>query len=168
MAFMGTRMKRIFTAALAAAVLAVSGGALAAVPGPHVSLHLSGVLVQGGKTAEKAVEKVSLKRGDRVRWTIVAENDGTKPALRLAPMDRVPQGMTFLAGSASSAVPAAVEYTLDGRTWSPRPTVKVTQPNGKVQTKPADPASYRAVRWVFARPLAAHERASVSFETRVL
>jgi len=165
---MGTRMKALFAAVLAVAVLGISGTALAAVNGPHVSLHLSGAVVQSGHAAEKPVEKTSLKRGDIVRWTIVAENDGTKPALHLAPMDRVPQGMTFLAGSAASAAPAAVQYTLDGRAWSPRPTVKVTLKNGKVETKPADPASYRAVRWVFARPLAAHERASVSFETRVL
>lgn len=161
-------MRALLSAAFTVAVVGMSSVASAAAPKPHVTLHLSGVLVQNGKATATPVDRASLKRGDVVLWTIVAENDGSKPALRVSPTDQVPNGMTFVAGSAKSAVPAATQYTLDGRTWSPRPMVKVTQKNGQVVSQPADPASYHAVRWVLARPLAPHQRASVSFETRVL
>ena len=134
---------------------------------PHVALHLSGDLISvvDGKTIAKPVADVVLKKGDLVRYTIVATNEGGAPAIALKPADSIPKQSAYVAGSASGAG-GSVEFSLDNKHWSARPTVTVQTAHGPV-TRAADPSTYVAIRWVVAHPLAPKHHVAYSYEVRV-
>ena len=135
---------------------------------PAVKLQLSGDLlaVSGGKAVATPVEKSVLKHGDVVRYTILATNSGAKPAVALSTVGPVPQRMEYVGGSASHAAGASVDYSLDGKTFSPQPTVTVNTSRGPVQ-KPASPDQYVAIRWTALKPLAPKARLRYTYEVRV-
>jgi uncharacterized repeat protein (TIGR01451 family) len=134
---------------------------------PQVSLRLSAFLLQVNGTHSSAVPLGDrpVQAGDRVRFVIEASNKGTSPALNLTPMDPIPAHMTYVPGSAKDGS-AAVQFTIDGKTWSARPMVSLRSAKGVVR-KPADPSLYKAIRWVTRKPLAANSTFTYSFEARV-
>lgn len=137
---------------------------------PLVSLKLAGFLVQkatDGKEQLTPVEKTVLKPGEIVRYEIDALNAGDSAASKLAPVAHIPANTTFVAGTASAAAAATIEYSLDGgKTWSLRPMVTVQTPTGPVQ-KPADPATYNAVKWISTGSLAPKSTVAYLYEVRV-
>jgi len=141
--------------------------AAAAAGAPDVQLQFSGIALVSTRDGivRKPLSSVILHAGDAVRFTIVALNRGDEPALALAPTGPVQPRFAYVAGSAN-APGASVTYSIDGRTFSPSPTVVVNTGTG-AQRRAADPATYRAIRWQLARPLAPHEKATFSYEVRV-
>ena len=137
-------------------------------PHPAVKLQLSGTLVaiSDGKTVETPVDKAILKRGDLVRYSIVAVNAGGKAAVALSTIGPVPQRTQYVGGSASQPAGATMEFSLDGKTFSAHPTIVVNTPRGPVQ-KPAPPEQYVAIRWTADKALAPKGRARYSYEVRV-
>lgn len=152
---------------LSAAWPALSAGTPAP-PRPAVKLQLTGDLlaIADGKTLATPVEKSVLKRGDVVRYTIVAVNAGSKPAVALSTIGPVPQRLEYIAGSASRSAGAAVEFSLDGKSFSAQPTVTVNTSRGPVE-KPANPDQYVAVRWTALHPLAPKAHVRYTYEARV-
>ncbi|HVA27567.1 MAG TPA: hypothetical protein VNF68_05275 [Candidatus Baltobacteraceae bacterium] len=134
---------------------------------PHVALiiHQALVVTQAGKAKVEAVPKAGAKRGQVLRYTIIAKNTGAAPAFDLAPLGKVPANTVFVAGSAAPRT--AVEYSLDGHAFSPKPMKKIVAANGKVTYVPADPATYVAVQWHNAHPLKAHATQLFSYEVRI-
>lgn len=148
-----------------AVVLATAATALAK---PNVQLHLSGVLVTrtaDGHVTTTPIEKVTPKKGELYRYTVVASNVGTDPALKLVTRENMPNGTAFVAGSASKVTGVAIEYSLDGKVWSARPLITVNTPKGLVR-RPADPSAYAAVRWI-APKVAPKSALTFTYEVRV-
>jgi uncharacterized repeat protein (TIGR01451 family) len=138
---------------------------------PNVQLHLVAEAVghdaSGAKTLDPIAAGEALKPGEIVHYDIIASNAGSEPALKLAPVGRIPAGMAYEAGSASTAAAFVVEFSLDGgKTWSKAPTVKVSTSSGVVEKK-ADPATYTTVRWIMQKPLAPKASVTYSYEVRV-
>jgi uncharacterized repeat protein (TIGR01451 family) len=149
----------VFCAALTSAALAAA---------PNVALTLSGVALvrqSDGSFKEAALSDVTLKAGDKVRYSVVAFNKGDAPAVALVPSDPVPARMEYVGNSATTAG-GTPEFTLDGKTWSAHPTVVVKTPKGPV-TKPAPLSDYKAIRWVMTTPLPPKASAKFAFEARV-
>jgi len=157
-------LRRIVPALIACSSLSPVAAAAGA---PNVQLQFSGVALVNTRdgVVRKPLSSVVLHTGDEVRFTIVALNRGDEPALAFSPTGPVQPRFAFVAGTASAAG-ASVKYSVDGRTFSASPTVTVATANGP-QSRPADPATYRAVRWLLAKPLAPHEKATFSYEVRV-
>ena len=136
---------------------------------PVIALHLTGVLIAkqaDGRTVQIPVAKAVLKKNDLVRYTIAAVNRGTSAALRLVTVGPVPKGTSYVGGSASPAPQTVLEYSLDGKTWSVRPTVAVKTPQGLVR-RPAPASAYVAVRWRTSRALAPKAVFHYFYEVRV-
>ena len=135
---------------------------------PAVKLQLSGDLltVSDGKTIATPIEKAVLKKGDLVRYTIVALNAGGKPAASLSTVGPVPQRTAYVASSASHPSNASIAFSLDGKSFSAQPMVTVNTPSGPVQ-KPALPEQYVAVRWIAQRALAPKQSLRYTYEDRV-
>jgi uncharacterized repeat protein (TIGR01451 family) len=136
---------------------------------PDVVLHLSGATVQKTASGEKLTPldpNVKLKAGEIVRWTLVASNKGSDPALHLMPSDKIPAGTAYIAGTASAVGGSAQFSTDDGKTWSSKPMTIVQTPTGPV-TKPADPSSYTNIRWIADKPLAPKGSVRFQYEVRV-
>jgi uncharacterized repeat protein (TIGR01451 family) len=141
--------------------------AAAAATKPNVELHLSGsiVSVTNSTTTYLPIDR-PLKAGETVRYTIVADNSGTAPAVGLVPMARVPERSVFVrVAPAASAV--RVEYTLDGKEWSAQPTILVKNPDGTTHRVPAPLTMYKAVRWVVPGALAAKHSLTFAYEVQV-
>lgn len=153
---------------LLSAGLTAFAGQHESAPHPAVKLRLSGDLlaIADGKTVATPVEKAVLKKGDLVRYTIVASNAGGKPAVALSTIGPVPQRTQYVDGSASQGAGALVEYSLDGKTFSARPTITVNTSRGPV-SKPAPPDEYVAIRWTSQRPLSPKHVERFSYEVRV-
>jgi len=153
------------SAALTAAVFCCS---IAAQARPNVKLVLSSsaVVFHDGKPSVVPLPPEGIKRGERLRYTIVASNSGDRAALQFEPVGHIPAGAAFVTNSAFSSIDASVEYTLDGITWSARPTTSVKEPNGRIVKKLADPSNYRAVRWTVTQ-LGVRQTATFSYEVHV-
>ncbi|GAC1312709.1 MAG: hypothetical protein NVSMB19_26880 [Vulcanimicrobiaceae bacterium] len=150
------------------AAFAVTGAAAYAKPIVH--LTLDGQIVRRdakGVETHQPVAGVALEPGATVRYAIVATNAGSDAAKRLTPVAKIPAGTRYEAGSATASRPQRIEFSLDGgKTWATSPTVRVQTPTGIVEMK-ADPARYTTVRWISDASLAAHAKATYTYEVRV-
>ncbi|PAX57106.1 DUF11 domain-containing protein [Brunnivagina elsteri] len=93
--------------------------------------------------------QVSVQPGDVLRYTISGENISDKQVKNLTVNQPIPKGMEFVLKSAVGDVKsnAKVTYSIDaGRSFVENPTVKVTLPNGKVETKAAPASAYTHIR----------------------
>jgi len=156
-------LKTLLTTALGAAAFALC--AIAADARPHVDLHLAGAVVENGHASRTAIEHTVLKAGDLVHFTVSATNSGDAPARKFQPQALIPAHTTYVPGSAHGAQ-GAVEFSLDGKTWSPKPVLQTKTPGGII-SKPADPSLYRAIRWTGSRGLAPKKTAIFSYDVRV-
>jgi len=93
--------------------------------------------------------QATVQPGDVLRYTISGENISDKQVKNLTINQPIPQGMEFVLKSTIGDIKSntKVTYSIDnGRSFVENPTVKVTLPNGKVETKPAPASSYTHLR----------------------
>ena len=142
--------------------------AMASAAPPKVALSLSGAVITmvRDKTVASPLAGKPVKRGETIRYTILAKNIGSQPALALVPKGKVPTNTEFLR---VLNVPKGtrVEYTLDGTAWSPKPMITVMGKDGKPHRAAAPPALFHGVRWIVEGPLPAHQMLSFPYEVRV-
>lgn len=155
--------KRAFTAL--GFLLCITG--TIALAKPQVSLHLSAILIQdsAGHPVNEPLGDRKITAGARVRFVLQAHNAGDANALHFMPMDPIPPHMSYVVGSAHDGN-ATVEFSLDGRTFSPHPAIRAKTAKGWI-SKPADPSMYRAIRWVTHVPLPANHTFTYSYEAQV-
>jgi uncharacterized repeat protein (TIGR01451 family) len=100
-------------------------------------------------------DKVKVKSGDVLRFTVTGKNQGNKAAEKFAITQPVPRGTVFVLNSAQASTAAAVTYSLDqGKSFTANPMVKVTLPDGRVEEKPAPAEAYTNIRWNVGAALA--------------
>jgi len=160
---------RLLARSVFVCLAAIALSATAAFARPDVTLHLTGATVVKTAQGEKLVPvdpNVKLKTGEVVRWTIVGTNKGSDPALHFEPSDKIPAGMAYIAGSATTTGGKPEFSTDQGKTWSSKPMVTVQTQTGPVE-KPADPSAYTNIRWMADKPLAPKGSARFSYEVRV-
>jgi uncharacterized repeat protein (TIGR01451 family) len=93
--------------------------------------------------------QASVQPGDVLRYTISGENLSNKPVKNLTINQPIPRGMEFVLKSAIGDIKSntIISYSIDGgRSFVENPTVKVTLPNGKVETKAAPANTYTHIR----------------------
>jgi uncharacterized repeat protein (TIGR01451 family) len=93
--------------------------------------------------------QVSVQPGDVLRYTVSGENISDKQVKNLIVNQPIPKGMEFVLKSAIADIKSntKITYSIDsGRSFVENPTVKVTLPNGKVETKAAPASAYTHVR----------------------
>ncbi len=158
---------RRFIAALTLLGAFASTGALA-LARPVVALKLTASIVHrdaDGSEKLSPATGVTLKPGDVVRYEIVATNTGDVAAQGVRPLDPVPAGTAYVAGSAGGS--GKVEFSLDhGKTWSAVPMVTVHTADGDKLVK-ADPATYTTVRWTLPAALKPGASAHFVFDVTV-
>jgi len=160
-------MKSLLRLALSMCAACILCGTLA-FSAPAVKLHLSGFMLStvNGREKETPVEKIALKKGDVVRYTILATNVGNTPAVNVKTIGPIPKFTQYVPGSASQLGGVAIEYTVDGKAWSLHPTVEVKTDRGTVK-KIAEPSQFTAIRWLDHRLLTSHATLKVAYEVRV-
>jgi uncharacterized repeat protein (TIGR01451 family) len=175
---MNKLMKKIgLRATVALAVVALCGVAAAGFAGgrpaantsarPEVKVELAGTVEREG--ASVALDKVeTVKPGEILDWHITSKNEGTGAARDYKTVGQIPEGTSFVAGSAAAENGSTVTYSIDGgKTFSTQPIIEQRQPDGTVKKVPAPVAMYTQVRYEWADGLAAGGRLNASYKVRV-
>jgi uncharacterized repeat protein (TIGR01451 family) len=114
--------------------------------------------------------KAVVQRGDTLRYVVSGINNGDRPVNNFTINQPIPKGMVYKLNSAkvNPNSQAKITYSVDGgRSFVENPTVKVTLPNGKVETKPAPAIAYTNIRWNFGTSLPAKTTVKGIYEVQV-
>ncbi|WGV25425.1 hypothetical protein [Halotia branconii] len=105
--------------------------------------------------------------GDVLRYTLSGENKSDRLIKNLTLNQPIPKGMVYVLRSANVTNNAKVTYSIDGgRSFVENPTIKVTLPNGKVETKPAPASAYTHIR-LLVPTVAAKTTVKATYQTQV-
>ncbi|MEH1875565.1 hypothetical protein [Nostoc sp.] len=125
---------------------------------------------QQGKQSQKwepLKGQVLVRPGDVLRYTLSGENKSDRPVKNLTLNQPIPKGMVYVLKSANAGNNATVIYSIDGgRSFVENPTVKVTLPDGKVETKPAPAIAYTNIRLQIPS-VAAKTTVKATYQTQV-
>lgn len=134
---------------------------------PEVKVKLSGSLKRNDESL--ALDKVSaVHPGEILDWTITSANEGDAPARQYKTIGQIPQGTSFVAGSAVAQYGATVSYSIDGgKSFAVEPTIEQKQADGTTKRTPAPASMYTQVRYEWSDPLAAGATLSASYKVRV-
>lgn len=99
------------------------------------------------KTWQPLKGQAVVQPGDVLRYTLSGENKSDRPVKNLTLNQPIPKGMVYVLKSTIATNDTKVTYSIDGgRSFVENPTVKVTLPDGKVETKPAPANVYTHIR----------------------
>lgn len=166
----------VFTSTPVFAELAQAGETLVQnILQPKVKLVL-GVQQKTTTTDAEGNEVVSWKKlegeaqvqpGDILRYSLNSENSGDKPAKNLVLTQPIPAQTAYVLDSAR-ANGATLTYSIDGgQTYTVKPTIEVTLPDGTVEQQPAPAESYTHVRWDYSESLAPLSSVRAVYEVAV-
>ena len=134
---------------------------------PEVKVRLAGSLKRNDESL--TLDKVSaVHPGEILDWTITSANEGSAPARQYKTIGQIPQGTSFVAGSAVAEYNASVSYSIDGgRNFASQPVIEEKQADGSTKQVPAPASMYTQVRFEWSDPLAAGSTLSASYKVRV-
>ncbi|HEV2880501.1 MAG TPA: hypothetical protein VGX24_04280 [Pyrinomonadaceae bacterium] len=134
---------------------------------PEVKVKLAGSLKRNDESL--ALDKVSaVHPGEILDWTITSANEGSAPARQYKTIGQIPQGTSFVAGSAVAEYNASVSYSIDGgKNFAAQPMIEEKQADGTTKRMPAPASLYTQVRYEWSDPLAAGSTLSASYKVRV-
>lgn len=99
------------------------------------------------KTWQPLKGQAVVQPGDVLRYTLISENKSDRPIKNLTLNQPIPKGMVYVLNSINVANDAKITYSIDGsRSFVENPTIKLTLPDGKVETKPAPAIAYTHIR----------------------
>jgi uncharacterized repeat protein (TIGR01451 family) len=164
-----TTLARIFASPLTAIAAAAQQPAMHAVAinRPLVKLSLTGAIERDSKTI--AVEKAGpVSPGEVVNFTMSSVNEGSAPAREYRAIGQIPQGASFVAGSALAENTIHISYSIDdGQQFSSSPMIDEKQADGTMKKVAAPVSMYTQVRFEWADPLAAGGKLIASYRVRV-
>jgi uncharacterized repeat protein (TIGR01451 family) len=112
--------------------------------------------------------KIPAQPGDRLRFTVLGSNEGSRSAKNFAVTQPIPRGTKFVLNSVEQSVAANVTYSIDqGKTFTANPVIKVKQPNGQEVTQPAPAEAYTHARWSFNQALQPATKITASYQVAV-
>ena len=151
----------------AAVGLARSRAARSAAGRPEVKVMLAGSVERGGERL--AVEKLETVRpGEVIDWQITSANEGNGAARGYTAVGQIPDGTSFVAGSAAAESGSTVTYSIDGgKTFSTQPVIEQRQADGTVKKVPAPVSMYTQVRYEWPDELAAGGKFAAAYKVRV-
>ncbi|HVF56312.1 MAG TPA: hypothetical protein VM934_09185 [Pyrinomonadaceae bacterium] len=134
---------------------------------PEVKVVLAGSVEREG--AQVALAKVNaVQPGEILQWQITSVNEGTGEARDYKATGHIPEGSSFVAGSAAGENGSSVTYSIDGgKTFSTLPIIEEKQPDGSTKPVPAPVSMYTEVRYEWSDSLAAGGKLSASYKVRV-
>ena len=134
---------------------------------PEVKVKLAGSLKRNDQNL--TLDKVSaVHPGEILDWTITSANEGNAPARQYKTIGQIPQGTSFVAGSAVAEYGASVSYSIDGgKNFAAQPLIEEKQADGTTKRMPAPASMYTQVRYEWSDPLAAGSTLSASYKVRV-
>ncbi|MEH2325195.1 MAG: hypothetical protein V7K32_16870 [Nostoc sp.] len=119
------------------------------------------------KTWQPLKGQAVVQPGDVLRYTLTGENKSDRAVKNLILNQPIPQKMMYVLKSTTITTNAKITYSIDGgKTFVENPTIKVTLPDGKVETKPAPATAYTNIRLQLPS-LAAKTLVKATYQTQV-
>lgn len=148
----------------AAALLAISGGALAqqgSIRLEHSAQQWELFTDASGVQQRQLVEAERVLPGEELLFTVTYTNVGDKAAENVTITNPIPEHMDYLTGSAGGEN-VTITFSVDGgRSFADARDLQVTDSQGR--TRPAVAQDYTHVRWVVAPELAPGAGGAVQF-----
>ena len=80
----------------------------------------------------------------------------------------MPVGTVYIENAATTGEGLAVAYSIDGgKTFSAKPMLVITEPDGSTRTVPAPVERYTTIQWNWDSSLAAGNQQAVSYQVQV-
>ncbi len=134
---------------------------------PVVKIFLTGFVERNSKQVSIA-NAGPVRPGEVVNFSLNSTNEGTSSAREYRAVGKVPQGTSFVAGSARGDRLTSVSYSIDGgQRFSSQPMIEEKQADGTVKQVAAPVSMYTQVRFEWADPLAAGNKLNASYQVRV-
>jgi uncharacterized repeat protein (TIGR01451 family) len=111
----------------------------------NVLVALQAFKVVTTATGTKLVATDAAQPGDTIEYQVTYSNKGATPARDVLATLPVPKG--GLAYLPDSAIPAAVQASLDGTTFAPLPLTRSVMRGGHQVTETVPVSEYRFLRW---------------------
>lgn len=126
---------------------------LAAMAQPNVKISIKAkkevTVVKDGKEQKKLVPASKFAPGDTIIYTISYNNAGNETATNAIIEDPIPEGTTYVTGSAAGAG-ADITFSIDkGKTYQ-KPSYllyEIKGAGGKTEKRVASPDEYTNIRW---------------------
>jgi len=145
---------------------------LTAIAKPLVSVSITAekeiTVTEKGKTVKKMIPADKIEAGDIIFYKINYVNSGDEPATDAVLNDPIPQGTSYLPGTAYGEA-ADVTFSIDGGKSFKKPsllTYEIKHKDGTVEKKAASSEEYTNIRWLISR-VPAGSRGTVGFQVRV-
>lgn len=119
-----------------------------------------------GNETFRAAENVS--PGEIIQYNIEHRNQSGQALSGFIVQGVVPQGTTYVSGSAIGPQGAGFEVLIEGENWQMEPAYKtIVNDDGAEERVPAAPADYVMVRWVLSDALPDAETVTGTYRVRV-
>lgn len=121
---------------------------------------------ENGEKVTRRVAAEEVEPGEIVIYTITFVNSGDEAASNVSIVDPIPQGMAYIAGSATRA--GELTFSIDGGKSYQAPTLltyEVTTADGKKERRTASPDQYTHLRWLVPT-IAVNETGTLSFQVK--
>lgn len=134
---------------------------------PLIRLLLAGAIERNSKTIPVDMAG-PVTPGEVVSFTLSSVNEGSAAAREYRAIGQIPQGTTFVAGSALGENASRVRYSIDGgQEFSSNPMIDEKQPDGTNKKVAAPISMYTQVSFEWADPLAVGGKLMASYQVRV-
>lgn len=160
-------IRKILITALAATLLLP----VAALAKPQVKIGITAekevVVTENGQSVTKRVPAAEATPGETIIYTLEVANNGDEPATNVVVNDPIPEGTSFLPGSASGD--GAPAFSIDGGKTYNKPsllTYEFTNPDGSKEQRVASPEKYTHIRWQIPQ-IAAGAKLELGFKVKV-
>lgn len=123
---------------------------------------------ENGKKIVKKVPAKTIEAGDVIFYTVSYVNSGNEPATNAVLNDPIPQGSSFIPGTAYGEG-AEILFSIDGGKSYKKPSLlsyEITLPNGKTEKRVASPEEYTDIRWIIGK-IDAGAKGKVGFQVRI-
>jgi len=159
--------KRIFAIAIAVMLLAP----ITAMAAPQVKIGIIAekevVVTENGQTVTKRVPATEAAPGETVIYTLTVANSGDEAATNVVVNDPIPEGTSYLPGSASNT--ELVTFSIDSGENFKKPSLlsyEITNPDGTREQRVASPEQYTHIRWQIPE-IAPGASQELSFQVKV-
>jgi uncharacterized repeat protein (TIGR01451 family) len=143
----------------------------AAAAGPELQVELEGkvrLADEGEKEWAPLADGEAVAPGGRILYTVRLINTGDAEARRPQAIGPVPVGTVFIDNQDKDEDGVIVAYSIDGgKTFTPKPMMVVTAPDGSTHTVPAPLDRYTTIQWNWDSSLAAGSQQAVSYQVQV-
>lgn len=151
-------------------LLLIIGGILVAQESTPLRSQLKAWLIKHDKQGKEVwLPADSAKPGDIIQYELTYKNVSDKPIKNLVPQMPIPRNTIYIDKSATSTIPADIEFSIDGgKTFGTPPIYYyVKKSNGEKVRKKATPDMYTNIRWKLKRDLNPQETVKLTLRVKV-